>query len=101
MLRLSYELKKQIHEVAGWRGPMTQRQLLVWLAWLPTERFGIEFRPIDRKPAVAPPSPKYVLTKEKIRKMRKDARIAQLAQPARPDRLGLAAQGLRGGRRDR
>lgn len=101
MIRLSYELKKQIHEVAGWRGPMTQRQLLVWLAWLPTERFGIEFRPIVRTAPVAPPNPKFVLTKEKIRKMRKDARIAQLAQPARPDRLGLAAQGLRGGRRDR
>lgn len=101
MLRLSYELKKQMHELAGWRGPMTQRQLLVWLAWLPTERFGIEFRPIDRKPAIAPPHPRFVLTKEKIRDMKKKARIAQLQAPAKPDRLGLDVQGLRRNRRDR
>lgn len=36
-LRLAHELKKQLHEIMGWPGPMTHRQFLVWQAWLDKE----------------------------------------------------------------
>lgn len=38
VLRLAHELKKQLHEVMGWPGPMTARQALVWRFWLRAEQ---------------------------------------------------------------
>lgn len=37
MFRLAHELKKHIHEVLGWSGPMTYRQYLAWQAWIDME----------------------------------------------------------------
>lgn len=31
---LAFTLKKQLHEILGWEGPMTHRQYLAWLHWL-------------------------------------------------------------------
>lgn len=31
---MAHELKRSLHEVMGWPGPMTHRQFLVWTAWL-------------------------------------------------------------------
>ena len=78
--------------MAGWRGPTTQRQLLVWMAWLPVERAKIEFQSIVRKPALAPPDPKFILTKEKIRDMRKKARLQSLAGTAADKRASAPAR---------
>lgn len=92
MIRLSYELGKQLHEIAGWPGPTTQRQLLVWMAWLPVEKAKIEFQPIQRKPSLAPPDPKFVLTKEKIRDMQKKARIHGIVGGNADKRASAAAR---------
>ena len=37
MFRLAHELKRQVHELMGWTGPLTHRQYLGWQAWLEIE----------------------------------------------------------------